>query len=100
MNVTFPFVVKILSLSVSSDSSSHCCNPTDSSLNILSSSYLLSVFSLKSKHDDGIDTVSMLAAMSVFLPDAENPVQYQEDTGLFAIPTSNVDISPLATYTV
>ena len=55
---------------------------------------------LKSKHDDGIDTVSMLAAMSVFLPDAENPVQYQEDTGLFAIPTSNVDISPLATYTV
>ena len=33
---------------------------------------------------DGIDTVSMLAAMSVFLPDAENPVQYQEDTGLFA----------------
>ena len=55
---------------------------------------------LKSKHDDGIDTISMLAAMSVFLPDAENPVQYQEDTGLFAIPTSNVDISPLATYTV
>lgn len=55
---------------------------------------------LKSKHDDGIDTVSMLAAMSVFLPDAENPVQYQEDTGLFAIPTSNVDVSPLATYTV
>ena len=55
---------------------------------------------LKSKHDDGIDTVSMLAAMSVFLPDVENPVQYQEDTGLFAIPTSNVDISPLATYTV
>lgn len=55
---------------------------------------------LKSKHDDGIDTVSMLAAMSVFLPDAENPVQYQEDTGLFAAPTSNVDISPLATYTV
>lgn len=55
---------------------------------------------LKSKHDDGIDTVSMLAAMSVFLPDVENPVQYQEDTGLFAIPTSNVDVSPLATYTV
>ena len=55
---------------------------------------------LKSKHDDGIDTISMLAAMSVFLPDAENPVQYQEDTGLFAAPTSNVDISPLATYTV
>ena len=55
---------------------------------------------LKSKHDDGIDTVSMLAAMSVFLPDAENPVQYQEDTGLFAAPTSNVDVSPLATYTV
>lgn len=55
---------------------------------------------LKSKHDDGIDTVSMLAAMSVFLPDAENPVQYQEDTGLFAAPTSNVDISPLATYMV
>lgn len=55
---------------------------------------------LKSKHDDGIDTISMLAAMPVFLPDAENPVQYQEDTGLFAIPTSNVDISPLATYTV
>ena len=55
---------------------------------------------LKSKHDDGIDTVSMLAAMSVFLPDAENPVQYQEDTGLFAVPTSNVDVSPLATYTV
>lgn len=55
---------------------------------------------LKSKHDDGIDTVSMLAAMSVFLPDAENPVQYQEDTGLFAAPTSIVDVSPLATYTV
>ena len=55
---------------------------------------------LKSKHDDGIDTISMLAAMSVFLPDADNPVQYQEDTGLFAAPTSNVDISPLATYTV
>ena len=55
---------------------------------------------LKSKHDDGIDTISMLAAMSVFLPDAENPVQYQEDTGLFAAPTSNVDVSPLATYTV
>ena len=46
LNVTSPFVVKILSLSVSSDSSSHCCNPTDSSLNILSSSYLFSVFSL------------------------------------------------------
>lgn len=55
---------------------------------------------LKSKHDDGIDTISMLAAMSVFLPDEENPVQYQEDTGLFAAPTSNVDVSPLATYTV
>ena len=43
LNVTFPFVVRILSLSVSRDSSSHCCSPTDSPLNILSSTYLLPV---------------------------------------------------------
>ncbi|WAW11600.1 terminase large subunit [Acinetobacter phage nACB1] len=61
---------------------------------------LASANGLKSKHDDAIDTVSMLAAMSVFLPDAENPVQYQEDTGLFASPTSHVDVTPLSTYVV
>ena len=43
LNVTFPFVVRILSLSVSRDSSSHCCNPTDSSLKILSNTYVLPV---------------------------------------------------------
>lgn len=61
---------------------------------------LASANGLKSKHDDAIDTISMLAAMSMFLPDEENPVQYQEDTGLFASPTGPVDVTPISTYVV
>jgi predicted phage terminase large subunit-like protein len=61
---------------------------------------LASANGLKSKHDDGIDTISMLAAMSVFLPDMENPVQYQESSGLFEAVSSAPEVTPISTYVV
>ena len=55
---------------------------------------------LKSKHDDAIDTVSMLAAMSVFLPSEEAPMQYSEQSGIFEVANTTTDVSVFSTYTV
>lgn len=55
---------------------------------------------IKSKHDDAIDTVSMLAAMSVFLPDQEAPMEYSEQSGIFEVSNTHQDVSVFSTYTV
>ena len=55
---------------------------------------------LKSKHDDAIDTVSMLAAMSVFLPSEEAPMQYVESSGIFEMAKAVEDVTTFSTYTV
>ena len=55
---------------------------------------------LKSKHDDAIDTVSMLAAMSVFLPSEEAPMQYSESSGIFEMAKAVEDVTTFSTYTV
>lgn len=55
---------------------------------------------LKSKHDDAIDTVSMLAAMSVFLPSEEAPMQYSEHSGIFEMAKAVEDVTTFSTYTV
>lgn len=55
---------------------------------------------IKSKHDDAIDTVSMLAAMSVFLPDQEAPMEYSEQSGIFEVSNAHQDVSVFSTYTV
>ena len=55
---------------------------------------------IKSKHDDAIDTVSMLAAMNVFLPSEEAPMQYSEQSGIFEVANTTADVSVFSTYTV
>lgn len=55
---------------------------------------------IKSKHDDAIDTVSMLAAMNVFLPSEEAPMQYSEQSGIFEVASTAEDVSVFSTYTV
>ena len=55
---------------------------------------------IKSKHDDAIDTVSMLAAMNVFLPSEEAPMQYSEQSGIFEVANTTTDVSVFSTYTV
>ena len=55
---------------------------------------------LKSKHDDAIDTVSMLAAMSVFLPSEEAPMHYVESSGIFEMAKAVEDVTTFSTYTV
>ena len=55
---------------------------------------------IKSKHDDAIDTVSMLAAMNVFLPSEEAPMQYSEQSGIFEVANTATDVSVFSTYTV
>ena len=55
---------------------------------------------LKSKHDDAIDTISMLAAMPVFCPDEQAQMQYNEQTGIFDLHTAFEDVSVVSTYVV
>lgn len=61
---------------------------------------LASANGLKSKHDDAIDTISMLAAMNVFLPSEEAPMQYSEQSGIFESATAFEDVSAVSTYVV
>ena len=61
---------------------------------------LVSYGGFKSKHDDGLDTISMLAAMNVFLPSEEAPMQYSEQSGIFEIAMATEDVSVFSTYTV
>lgn len=55
---------------------------------------------LKSKHDDAIDTVSMLAAMSTFLPSEEAPMEFNSEAGIFEAVNVESSISVFSTYTV
>ena len=55
---------------------------------------------IKSKHDDALDTVSMLAAMNVFLPSEEAPMQFSEQSGIFEVAMAQEDVSVFSTYTV
>lgn len=55
---------------------------------------------LKSKHDDAIDTVSMLAALNIVMPDEETPMQYNEQTGIFDVYQGPTEINAYSTYTV
>ena len=61
---------------------------------------LASAGGLKSKHDDGIDTISMLAAMNVFLPNEEAPLEYSESSGIFEMVKHQEEVSVFQTYTV
>lgn len=61
---------------------------------------LASANGLKSKHDDAIDTISMLGLMNVFLPTEESPMQFVESSGIFESATTSHDYSPTSSYTV
>ena len=61
---------------------------------------LVSGGGIKSKHDDALDTVSMLAAMNVFLPNDETPMAYREESGIFEVVNAVEDVSVFSTYTV
>lgn len=61
---------------------------------------LASAGGLKSKHDDAIDTISMLALMNVFLPSEENAMQYSESSGIFEVMQAQEEVSVFSTYTV
>lgn len=61
---------------------------------------LASAGGIKSKHDDAIDTISMLAAMNVFLPSEESPMQFSESSGIFESHNTDTDVSVFSTYTV
>lgn len=61
---------------------------------------LVSGGGIKSKHDDALDTVSMLAAMNVFLPNDETPMAYREESGIFEAVNAVEDVSVFSTYTV
>lgn len=61
---------------------------------------LASAGGLKSKHDDGLDTISMLALMNVFLPSEESPMQYSESSGIFEMASAQQEVSVFSTYTV
>ena len=61
---------------------------------------LVSGGGIKSKHDDALDTVSMLAAMNVFLPNDETLMAYREESGIFEAVNAVEDVSVFSTYTV
>lgn len=61
---------------------------------------LASAGGLKSKHDDGLDTISMLALMNVFLPSEENAMQFSESSGIFEVMKAQEEVSVFSTYTV
>lgn len=62
---------------------------------------LASANGLKSKHDDAIDTISMLGLMNILLPGEEAPMQYNETSGVFEAYTPYEDnVSTFSTYTV
>ena len=61
---------------------------------------LASSSGLKSKHDDAIDTISMLAVMPVFLPSEEVTMQYKESSGVFEVIEDSNEVSTFQTYTV
>ncbi len=62
---------------------------------------LASANGLKSKHDDAIDTISMLGLMNILLPGEEAPMQYNETSGVFEAYTPYDDnVSTFSTYTV
>lgn len=61
---------------------------------------LASANGLKSKHDDGIDTVSMLALMGIFLPSEEAPMQFNESSGIFESASIPDEMSTFQSYTV
>ena len=55
---------------------------------------------LKSKHDDAIDTISMLAVMPVFLPGDSVPMQANEDNGIYEKVQHSSELSVVSTYVV
>ena len=55
---------------------------------------------LKSKHDDAIDTVSMLALMTVFLPSESAGLAYVEQTGMWESMSTQEELTVFSTYTV
>lgn len=61
---------------------------------------LASAGGLKSKHDDAIDTISMLAAMNVFLPSDSAPVKYNDQSGIYEHEEYSSDVSLVSTYVV
>lgn len=61
---------------------------------------LASAGGLKSKHDDGIDTISMLALMNVFLPSEESPMRFSEASGIFESYSQADEVTVFSTYTV
>lgn len=61
---------------------------------------LASANGLKSKHDDAIDTISMLGLMNILLPGEEAPMQYNESSGVFEAYVSHDEVTTFSTYTV
>ena len=61
---------------------------------------LASAGGLKSKHDDGIDTISMLAAMQIYLPDDAQALTYNENSGIFEQASYQKGVSLISTYVV
>ena len=61
---------------------------------------LASAGGLKSKHDDAIDTISMLGAMQVYLPDDAQALTYNERSGIFEHSVAQHDVSLISTYVV
>lgn len=55
---------------------------------------------LKSKHDDAIDTISMLAVMPVFLPGDSVPMQANEENGIYEMVQHSSELSVVSTYVV
>lgn len=61
---------------------------------------LASLAGFKSKHDDAIDTISMLALLNTFKPGAASTVHYNQDTQVWFEPDTNTGSSGINSYVV
>ena len=61
---------------------------------------LISVQGFKSKHDDFIDTISMLASLTVWKPSEETPVEYNSGSDIWEVVDDNESKNHLTSYIV
>ncbi len=61
---------------------------------------LAAVSGFRSKHDDAIDTISMLASMKAWRPSEEAPIQHSEDTEMWEFEDNSKAPSRMSSYIV
>ena len=61
---------------------------------------LASANGLKAKHDDFLDTISMLSVMPIIIPSEQQPMVYNDESQIWQSATEVADNSPLTSYIV